>query len=144
MQADRNLLDACQQALVRHDFEAAALQGYDLRAIGTAAVRLAQAFLADTSGMLVHPLGFGRIPLTEWALDKPRIAVHIWDCSAGLPLADDIHDHCYDFVSQCHIGALEHRMFQLENVVDEGHRVQPVSYAAGSCDAATPTTDGGA
>lgn len=129
--SDRALLEECLSHLAKVGFVADALTPYQ-SSIGGAAVRLAKNILAKNEGLLVHPLGFGRIPLTPWSMDQPRAAVHIWDGNAGLRQSEDIHDHCYDFISLCHVGGLRHRIFDVAQEATEV-RLMAMAYAAGSC-----------
>lgn len=138
--ADRALLDDCLSDLVRADFDPLCLHA-DPLSIGDAALRLVRAELARGLAAVSHPLGFGRIPLSNWDLSAPRIAVHVWGGGTLRELSDDVHDHCYDFVSICHVGGLEHRIFQLSADAVVGEPVAPMSYPAGSCTIASPQVE---
>src|SRR4051812_19763945 len=105
MKSDRVILCDFLAAVVSADFHQGKIPPSLLAAAGPAALRLALDRL-DSNGPTNHPLGFCRVPITDWQLDAPRAAVHIWDGSAGLRISDDIHDHCYDFVSLCLAGGM--------------------------------------
>lgn len=133
---NQRLIEDCIDRLERQGYNTGALEDVGACAIGTAAVRLARRIVARTSVDLMHPLGFGRVPLTSWALEKPRVAVHVWDRSSASPVSEDIHDHCYDFVSVCCVGGLEQRVFGLDQRLGGFLDARPLLYSAGSCDAA--------
>ena len=132
---DREIIGDCLSRLGNRGFSSAALDGIRPEAIGGAAVRLACRVILDGSGDYAHPLGFGRIQLTPWALDRPRVAVHVWDRIAMATASEDAHDHCYDFVSVCYLGGLEHRLFEVQQQPLTESRVHLLRYAAGSCNA---------
>jgi hypothetical protein len=134
--ADRKLLEHCLSDLQQGGFEAASLNRYRSADIGGAAVRLGRRALDDQSHSLEHPLGFRRIPLTAWHLHSSRVALNVWDNSTRTDWSEDIHDHCYDFVSVCYIGGLEHSIFRVSAERGPGARAVGLRYAAGSCDAA--------
>lgn len=132
----RLLLNECVSDLERSGFAAERLKGRDLVEIGAAVVWLARKKLDESPEGIHHPLGFARIPLTPWRLDCSRIAIHVWDQRSTLTLSDDIHDHCYDFVSLCHHGGLEHRIYEVTNDACAIQRATALHYAAGSCEGA--------
>ena len=138
---DVSLIEDCLDRLGRLGFKAEALEPVGVEAIGRAALRLARRIVDDPPGDFGHPLGFGRVPLTPWELARRRAAVHIWDRSAILDVSEDVHDHCYDFVSACCVGGLEHRVFRPASRSDESTGAKALLYAAGSCDA--PGSEGG-
>lgn len=133
---DLRLIENCVDLLGRHGYNSNVLERVGAHAIGTAAVRLARRDAARASVDLGHPLGFGRVPLTPWALDQPRVAVHVWDGTSAIAVLEDVHDHCYDFVSVCCSGGLEHRVFRLEPRPASPMAAPPLLYSAGSCDVA--------
>lgn len=139
---DQSLIVDCIDRLSRQGYKTGVLEDVGARAIGTAAARLASRIIARASVDLGHPLGFGRVPLTSWALDQPRVAVHVWDRSSNTPVSEDVHDHCYDFVSVCCAGGLEHRVFRLEPTPGGFLDARPLLYSAGSCDAAGSESGG--
>jgi hypothetical protein len=138
---DQRLIEDCIDRLGRQGYKSGAIEYVGAQAIGAAAVRLASGIVARASIDLAHPLGFGRVPLTPWALDRPRVAVHVWDRNSTTAISEDIHDHCYDFVSVCFAGGLEHRVFRLEPGRGSVLDARPLLYSAGSCD--TAGSDGG-
>lgn len=133
---DQSLIQDCINRLGQQGYKIGALEDIGARAIGTAAVRLASRIIARAPVDLGHPLGFGRVPLTSWALDQPRVAVHVWDRNSTTPVSEDVHDHCYDFVSVCCAGGLEHRIFRPEPRPGSFLDARPLLYSAGSCDGA--------
>lgn len=140
---DLRLIEGCIERLAGQGYKSGALEHVGVHAIGAAAVRLATTIVAQASVNLAHPLGFGRVPLTPWALDRPRVAVHVWDRNSTTAASDDVHDHCYDFVSVCCAGGLKHRIFRPEPGPGGFFDARPLLYSAGSCDAAG-SEDGGA
>lgn len=101
-------------------------------AIAEVALHRASIALRDGSEVLVHPLGFARIPISTWELNQSRIAIHVW---AGQRLTDnalDIHDHCYDFVSICIAGQIRHSFFELSHSAD-AVACDAWNYRAGCC-----------
>ncbi|NIJ22054.1 hypothetical protein FHS95_003765 [Sphingomonas naasensis] len=100
--------------------------------IAAEALRRAVAALRDGGGGVIHPLGFARIPLSPWTLERPRFAVHVWsrDWPAGHAL--DIHDHCYDFVSICIAGEICHSFFEPCDSAD-ALACEASRYQAGCC-----------
>lgn len=139
---DQRLIEDCIDRLEQQGYKLGVLEDVGVRAIATAAVRLASKIVEQAAGDLGHPLGFGRIPLTSWELDRPRVAVHVWDRNSTTPVSDDVHDHCYDFVSVCCAGGLEHRVFRLEPGPGGFSGARPRLYSAGSCDAAGSEGEG--
>lgn len=137
---DLSLIQDCLDRLEREGFRSDVLEPFDRHAIRQAAFRLAGTRIHREPGDLVHPLGFGRVPLTPWDLDRPRAAVHIWDRNAASTASRDVHDHCYDFVSVCCAGGLEHRIFRLEPSSGASLGTQALLYSAGSCDTAGSDT----
>lgn len=133
---DLRVIEDCIDRLAREGYKSGALEHIGAHAIGTAAVRLANWIVARASNDLGHPLGFGRVPLTPWVMDRPRVAVHVWDQHSIAAPSEDVHDHCYDFVSVCCAGGLEHRVFQLDPRPGGVLTAQPLLYYAGSCDTA--------
>jgi hypothetical protein len=142
IEEDQSLIEDCIDRLGQQGYKTGALEDVGARAIARAAARLASRVLSEASVDLGHPLGFGRVPITPWALDQPRVAVHVWDRDSATPIAEDVHDHCYDFVSVCCAGGLEHRIFRLK--LSEGGLLdaRPLLYSAGSCDAAGSEGEG--
>lgn len=101
-------------------------------AIATEALRRAAGVLREGGKRVIHPLGFNRIPLSAWTLDRPRIAVHVWSRDFPEAHAFDIHDHCYDFVSICIAGEIRHTFFDRSDS-PEALSCNALSYRAGCC-----------
>lgn len=139
---DQSLIQDCINRLGQQGYKIGVLEDVGARAIGTAAVRLARRVIAQASVDFGHPLGFGRVPLTPWVLHQPRVAVHIWDRNSITADSEDVHDHCYDFVSVCCAGGLDHRIFRPEARAGRFLDARPLLYSAGSCDAAGPEGGG--
>lgn len=132
---DLTLLHDCLHRLEREGFSSATLDPIGANVIGAVAVRLACDVVRGASADFGHPLGFGRVQLTPWELDRPRVAVHVWDHLAMSVVSEDAHDHCYDFVSVCYVGGLEHRLFQVRHEQGLALGAHSLEYAAGSCEA---------
>lgn len=100
--------------------------------IAAEALRRAIAALRDGDESVIHPLGFARVPLSAWALERPRIAVHVWSGDWPAARALDIHDHCYDFASICIAGEIRHSFFEPSHSVD-ALACDALHYRAGCC-----------
>jgi hypothetical protein len=101
-------------------------------AIAAEALRRAVGALRDAGECVIHPLGFARIPLSAWTLERSRIAVHIWSGDWPAAHALDIHDHCYDFVSICIAGEIRHSFFEPRHSAD-ALACDASHYRAGCC-----------
>lgn len=79
-----------------------------------------------------HRLGFLRIPLTKWNPSAIRVALHIWHCPSVDRYQEDIHDHCYDFLSVCLIGGIRHSIYDLPRAPNTGLQFERLAYKTGS------------
>ena len=101
-------------------------------AIAAEALRRAVGVLRDGGDGVLHPLGFARIALSAWTLERPRIAVHVWSNDWPEAHALDIHDHCYDFASICIAGEIHHSFFGPSHSAD-ALACDALHYRAGCC-----------
>jgi hypothetical protein len=126
------LLEAAAARLDEVGYAAIPWDRTERAAIAAEALRLAVGVLRDRGAGVIHPLGFARIPLSAWTLDRPRIAVHLWSGDWPEAHALDIHDHCYDFASICIAGEIHHSFFALSHSAD-ALACDALRYRAGCC-----------
>lgn len=126
------LLEAAAARLDGAGYAAIPWDRSECAAIAAEALRRAVRALRHGDEGVIHPLGFARIPLSAWALDRPRIAVHVWSGDWPAAHALDIHDHCYDFASICIAGAILHSFFEPSDSAD-ALPCDPLHYSAGCC-----------
>jgi hypothetical protein len=126
------LLEAAVARLDDAGYAAIPWDSTERAAIAAEALRRAVGALRDGGEGVIHPLGFARIPLSAWTLDRPRIAVHVWSGDWPAAHALDIHDHCYDFASICIAGEIRHSFFEPYHSAD-ALPCDALHYMAGCC-----------
>lgn len=127
-----DMLEAASARLYRDGYAVMPWGRRERAAIATEALRRAVAVLREGGEGVTHPLGFARIPLSLWALERPRIAVHIWNGKCPAANSLDIHDHCYDFASICIVGQVRHTFYE-QGPSAEALTCNMLQYRAGCC-----------